>query len=247
MAGLGRPVTTTQEFDKAPRIEPLGDRALVITFGDSADERTRLAVRACFERLRARPPQGTHDIVPGFTTVTVHYDPATVQRAGARAFDVAVAAVRDALANHAAVDAALCRVIEIPVCYDASVAPDLGDLAAHAGINPEQVAELHAAPEYVVHMIGFLPGFPYLGGLDRRLEMSRRATPRTRVPAGSVAIGGAHTGVYTIDSPGGWHLIGRTPLRLFDVEHDPPAMLCIGDRVRFRPIPLRDLEAADRT
>jgi inhibitor of KinA len=236
-----------EQFEKAPRIDALGDRALVITVGDSADERTRLAVRACYERLRARPPRGMHDIVPGFTTVTVHYDPAAVQRAGATPFDAAVAAVRDALANRAMLDAALSRVIEIPVCYDASVAPDLGDVAAHARISPEQVAELHAAPEYVVHMIGFLPGFPYLGGLDQRLEMPRRATPRTRVPAGSVAIGGAHTGVYTIDSPGGWHVIGRTPLRLFDVERDPPAMLGIGDRVRFRPIPLRDLQAADRT
>lgn len=235
-----------QDLRTPPRIDALGDSALVITLGDAVDERTRLAVRGCYEQLRARALRGVLDVVPGFTTVTVHYDPAAIHRGSGTPFDVAVAAVRDALSSEASADAAPARVIEIGVCYDAIAAPDLRDVAEYAGIRPEDVAELHAAPEYVVHMIGFLPGFPYLGGLDARLAIPRRAVPRTKVRAGSVAIGGAHTGVYTIESPGGWHVIGRTPMRLFDPDRDPPATLRIGDRVRFRPLSIRDLEDAER-
>lgn len=244
----------------APRFDPVGDSAIAITLGASADERTRVQVHRYYERLRSSTLHGVHDIVPGFTTITVHYDPALVEHRGASGdlmrssnasgrapFDAAVALVREALAADVTESVALSRLIEIPACYDAAVAPDLREVAAHAGIMSDEVAELHAAAEYVVHMVGFLPGFPYLGGLDSRLAMPRRASPRTRVPAGSVAIGGAHTGIYTIESPGGWHVIGRTAMRLFDVDEDPPAMLRIGDRVRFRPIAIRDLESAIRT
>lgn len=229
------------------RIEPVSDRALVITVGETPDERTRLAVRDCYEQLSAQRLEGVHDIVPGFTTVTVHYDPAAYRESPGTPYDVVATRVGETLGGRSATATFPSRVVEIPVCYDASVAPDLEDVAVRAGLEPRQVAELHAAPEYVVHMIGFLPGFPYLGGLDARLSTPRRPVPRTKVPAGSVAIGGMHTGVYTIESPGGWQLIGRTPMSLFDVAKEPPALLRIGDRVRFRPITLRELGSNEPT
>jgi len=127
-------------------------------------------------------------------------------------------------------------VVEIPVCYGGEYGPDLAVVAAHTGLTPEEVIQLHSAAEYRVHAIGFSPGFPYLGGLPPRLNTPRRATPRPSVPAGSVGIGSAQTGVYPVASPGGWNLIGRTPRALFRLHKSPPALLLIGDRVKFRPI-----------
>lgn len=225
-------------------IHPLGDRAILIEFGSVADEPTRLRVRASFEQLSSQPVVGVLDIVPGFASIAVHYDPARIARSPDESAHAAVtAAVEDVLRSAVSMPPAQSRLTEIPVCYDPSLAPDLGEVARHTRLTAEQVVELHTAPEYVVHMIGFLPGFPYLGGLDSRLTTPRRATPRTRVPAGSVGIGGRQTGIYSIDSPGGWQVIGRTATRLFDVERDPPVLLQIGDRVRFRPITIDEHRA----
>jgi KipI family sensor histidine kinase inhibitor len=128
---------------------------------------------------------------------------------------------------------AMARLVEIPVCYGGDFGPDLDALADHARLGAEEVVERHAGAMYTVAMLGFAPGFPYLFGLDPALHMPRRASPRTRVPAGSVAIGGAQTGIYPSELPGGWQLIGRTPLVLFDADRDPPSLLMPGDRVRF--------------
>ena len=225
-------------------IHPLGDRAILIEFGSAIDEPTRLQVRAALEQLSSRSLAGVLDIVPGFASIAVHYDPARIARpAGVAANAAITAAVESVLRDRVTVPVGDSRLIEIPVCYDRLVAPDIEEVARHTGLTADQVVELHVMPEYVVHMIGFLPGFPYLGGLDPRLTTPRRATPRTRVPAGSVGIGGSQTGVYSIDSPGGWQLIGRTATRLFDVERDPPVLLRIGDRVRFRPIAIDEYRA----
>lgn len=227
------------------RIEPLGDRAIVVHLGDTAGEATRRRVRSSYEQLRGAAIAGVTDVVAGFSTVALHYDPVTVAADGGRSAHALIRdVVAEALRHCAAVSEVESRVIEIPVCYDPSLAPDLDDVAAHAGLTPAQVVELHAAPQYVVHMIGFLPGFPYLGGLDERLTMPRRPSPRTRVPSGSVGIGGRQTGVYPVESPGGWQLIGRSPIRLFDVGREPPSLLRMGDRVRFQPIGLDDYTSA---
>ena len=235
---------STARSVSALQIHPLGDRAILLDFGSAIDEPTRLLVRAAFERLSSESLAGVVDIVPGFASIAVHYDPARIARTGSMMPNAAItAAVESVLRNAVAMPAGESRQIEIPVCYDPSLAPDIEEVAKHTGLTSDRVVELHAAPEYVVHMIGFLPGFPYLGGLDPRLTTPRRATPRTRVAAGSVGIGGSQTGVYTIDSPGGWQLIGNTPTRLFSVERDPPVMLRIGDRVRFRPITIEEHRA----
>jgi inhibitor of KinA len=133
--------------------------------------------------------------------------------------------------------------VEIPVCYGGRFGPDLGAVAAWAGMDPHLVIAAHASREYRVFMLGFLPGFPYMASVDERIAMPRRDTPRTRVAAGSVGIAGPQTGVYSFDSPGGWQIIGRTPLVLFDAGHQPPALLAPGQRVRFRPVPSREFEA----
>jgi inhibitor of KinA len=226
------------------RILPLGDRAILVEFGSAIDEEARLLVRASFEQLSSQPPAGVLDIVPGFASIAVHYDPAQSAGAGATPHVAISEAVEELLRTAVVTPSGEARLVEIPVCYDPSLAPDLDEVAAHARLTPAQVVELHSAPDYVVHMIGFLPGFPYLGGLDPRLTTPRRSSPRTRVPAGTVGIGGSQTGVYTIDSPGGWQLIGRTARRLFDVERDPPTLLRIGDKVRFRPVTLAEHRAA---
>jgi KipI family sensor histidine kinase inhibitor len=166
----------------------------------------------------------------------VHYDPV----AWATGADAPGAAIAQALGARVSATADVVvapgRLVEIPVRYGGADGPDLGEVAAHAGLTESQVVVLHASVEYDVYMVGFSPGFPYLAGLPERLAMPRRATPRVRVPAGSVAIGGLQTGVYPLASPGGWRLIGRTPLPLFDPRREPPVLLSLGDRVRFVPV-----------
>jgi KipI family sensor histidine kinase inhibitor len=172
--------------------------------------------------------------------VCVRYDPATwADSAGTRTPFDGIAARLGAVAGQSssigtADDAA--PLIEIPVCYGGDCGPDLAEVAAHVGLHCDEVIARHSAAEYRVAMLGFAPGFPYLFGLDASLHLPRRASPRTRVPAGSVAIGGAQTGIYPRELPGGWQIIGRTPLTLFDPARDPPALLAPGQRVRFKVI-----------
>ncbi|HET7563846.1 MAG TPA: 5-oxoprolinase subunit PxpB [Gemmatimonadaceae bacterium] len=209
---------------------PLGDRAVIIRLGSSIDEATHRRVRAVCARLDAQPIPGVVEYVPAFASVAVHYDPAT--NAYARMTELL-----DAELVHLE-DEGLppARTVEIPVCYGGEFGPDLDDVARHHALTADEVVRIHTGGDYLVHMIGFAPGFPYLGGLPERIATPRRREPRTLVPAGSVGIGGSQTGVYPIASPGGWQLIGRTPLTLFSPERDVPALLRAGDRVRFRAI-----------
>jgi inhibitor of KinA len=219
------------------RIRPLGDSALLITLGDHISPRVHSAVRKAARRIAAARIPGVTDIVPAFASVAVHYDPACAALDGR---DTPYEWTRDRVASALAGtdDAAdvAGRLVDIPVCYGGAHGPDLEELAAAHSMTADEVIRLHAEPEYMVYMLGFLPGFPYLGGLAPELATPRRAVPRTHVPSGSVGIGGEQTGIYPLESPGGWHLIGRTPLRLFTPEQDPPTFVAIGDRIRFRRI-----------
>jgi len=231
------------------RFRPLGDRAILVTLGDAVDEATHLRVRAACARLDSHPVRGMVELVPGVASVAVHYDPAALApRDGAEAhpYERIAEELGTALSGLREEEPPAPRKVEIPVCYGAAAGPDLADLARYHRVTPEAVVRMHLAPEYVVQMIGFAPGFPYLGGLDPRIATPRRATPRPLVPAGSVAIGGELTGVYPLASPGGWHLIGRTSARLFRVDADPPNLLRMGDRVRFREITETELRAEER-
>jgi inhibitor of KinA len=208
-------------------VEPLGDSALLLRLGEQIDESIQRRIHAICIRLESRMAAGAIEIVPAFTTVAVHYDP---RHLGYAALAAEVLALTQNLDEEPVGPA---RVVTIPVRYGGEGGPDLEYVAKRAGLSIDQVVALHTRADYLVHMIGFAPGFPYLGGLDARIACPRRDIPRPRVPAGSVGIGGNQTGIYPIESPGGWQIIGRTTLKLFDAERDPAALLRPGDRVRF--------------
>ncbi|HKB89987.1 MAG TPA: 5-oxoprolinase subunit PxpB [Opitutaceae bacterium] len=213
---------------------PLGDRALIISFGREISPTIHERVRAFSAALTKHPILGVIEIVPAYTTVTVHYEPLSFLDEEKTPYDLLKAALKKTPVNEDATERP--REIKIPVCYGGEYGPDLADVAKHTQLDPEEVIARHHQATYTVYLLGFLPGFPYLGGLDPQLATPRRATPRLRVPLGSVAIGGEQTGVYPLESPGGWNIIGRTPLRLFDPSQVPPALLQPGDLIRFSPI-----------
>jgi len=227
------------------QITPLGDSALILELGDVINESTHLRVQAAWRALAAEPMPGVSEAVPAYTTVTLFYDPALVVRAGAPADDIVQwlsNRVRERLKDPPKSAKTKPRTVEVPVCYGGDFGPDLARVAAQAKLSMEEVVKRHAKAEYRVHLIGFAPGFPYLGGLPKELVTPRHAKPRMTVPAGSVGIGGEQTGIYPSETPGGWNLIGRTPLRLFRPEDDPPVLLQAGDIVKFKAVPREEFE-----
>jgi inhibitor of KinA len=228
-----------------PAFAPLGDRAIMITLGHEISEAMHRCVRAACARIDDARIPGGHECVPAYASVAVHYDPVGViaSTPDRQPYEAVVELVRGALAGHLEGIARPERRVEIPVCYGGDLGPDLDAVAARAGLAREDVVRLHAGAEYLVYMVGFVPGFAYLGGLQAEIATPRRAEPRTHVPAGSVGIGGSQTGVYPMVSPGGWNLIGRTPWRMFDPSREPASLLAIGDRVRFRPISMEAMSA----
>ncbi|MEP6939728.1 MAG: 5-oxoprolinase subunit PxpB [Rudaea sp.] len=229
-------------------IAALGDEALLVVLGDAIDAALNARVHAAAATLRATNLPGINDVTAAYASVCVRYDPAQWQMPDRAPFEALRARI-DALLRAATIGlvAEQARApIEIPVCYGGDYGADLGQVAAHAGLSQADVIAAHAGADYRVAMLGFAPGFAYLLGLDPRLHAPRRAQPRTRVPAGSVAIGGAQTGIYPRELPGGWQIIGRTPACLFDATRDAPALLAPGQRVRFRPISAAQFAAAPR-
>ena len=206
-----------------------GDRALVVEFGDRVDRALSDDVLRLDASLRSTGLAGVVETVPTFRSLMVHYDPLVTSRAE---LEQAIAALLDRRSGLCR-DATLWRV---PVCYEGEFAPDLAEVARLTELTPREVVGLHSAVRYHVYMLGFLPGFPYLGDLPERLALPRRADPRVRVPAGSVSIATNLSAIYPYESPGGWHLIGATPIRLFDPERPRPALLAPGDMVKFEPI-----------
>jgi inhibitor of KinA len=219
------------------RFSPLGDRAITITLGTTIDEATHKLVRATSQALTTDAIAGITDIVPAFASVTVHYDPAMMTSdATASPYTQLLARLRETLSDVHAEDLPAPRVVEIPVCYGGDLGPDLEEVAKRHSLTTDEVVRIHSEGDYLVYMVGFMPGFAYLGGLSDRIATPRRSSPRTAVPAGAVGIGGQQTGVYPMESPGGWNLIGRTPLKIFDIARDEQTLLATGDRVRFVPI-----------
>jgi len=221
------------------QITPLGDNALMLELGDVIDESTHLRVQKAWRALAAAPLPGVTELMPAYTTVTAFYDPLAAVRAGAPEGDIADwlgVKLRERIKEPPKSEKFKSRTIEIPVCYDAEFGPDLSLVAKQGKLTPEEVIKRHAKPEYLVYLVGFAPGFPYLGGLPKELRTPRHAKPRMTVPPGSVGIGGEQTGIYPLATPGGWNLIGRTPAKLFRPAEDPPVLLRAGDRVKFKPI-----------
>jgi KipI family sensor histidine kinase inhibitor len=211
------------------RFLPVGDRALTIEFGDRIDRGLSREVLRLDHIIRAAAPKGVVETVPTFRSLLVHYDPLVTSRAD-------LERVVSGLAGDDKDGTAAARLWRIPVCYGGEFAPDLGDVAQSTGLAPAEIVARHSSVRYHVYMLGFLPGFPYMGDLPPQLALPRRANPRVRVPAGSVAIATTLTAIYPFESPGGWHLIGATPIRLFDPAGDPPALLAAGDAVEFEPV-----------
>lgn len=206
------------------------EAALVVRLGDSIAPAIHGLVLAVLRALDATPPPGMVEVVPAYASLLIHFDPAL-------ATPMSIAgAVRDAVKSLGAASIHEGRQVRIPVHYGGTDGPDLEDVARLVGLAPDEVVRRHAAAEYRVYFLGFLAGFPYLGGLPPELAVPRLAAPRTSVPAGSVGLAGNQTGVYSVTSPGGWRLIGRTSARLFDPTADPPALLRPGDRVSFVPV-----------
>jgi inhibitor of KinA len=211
-------------------ITPAGDAALVLRFGERIDPAINDRVLAALGALDRNPHAAVLDLVPGYASLMVLYDPGRATAPEVEAW------VTSTLAAAPATAPAPGRRVEIPVFYDPRVAPDLEPLAAEKALSVDELVALHAAGEYRCYLIGFRPGFPFLGGLDPRLHAPRLATPRVRVPAGAVGIAGQQTGVYPVASPGGWRLIGRTPARLFDPDRAEPFLVRAGDTVVFAPL-----------
>jgi inhibitor of KinA len=208
-------------------IAAAGDQALMVRFGDRIDPALGDRVLAALTGLDRDRPAGVVDVVPGYASLLVIYDPGRADPDEVRRW------LGEALERSEALAAPEPRRLEIPVLYDG---PDLPALAADKGLTPEALVALHAAPVYRCYLLGFRPGFPFLGGLDPRLAADRLTTPRLRVAAGSVGIGGRQTGIYPVASPGGWRLIGRTPVRIYDPDRPEPFLIRAGDSIRFSPV-----------
>ena len=212
------------------RIRFVGDAAVTLEFEPRIDPGVNARVVAASARVLAGRHGGVRDVVPSYHAVTVYFDPL-----GTDADRVRTALEEAASAPPSGADAS--REVVIPVRYGGAAGPDLEEVAAFAGCPADEVVRRHAATVYRVYMVGYLRGFAYLGAVDPRIAMPRRSTPRLAVPAGSVGIAGGQTGVYPTAAPGGWRLIGRTSVRMFDAERDPPGLVGPGDRVRFEPMP----------
>jgi KipI family sensor histidine kinase inhibitor len=219
------------------RILSCGETALSVEFGNAIEDAVNRRVHALSEHLRSGRHAGILELNPTYRSLFVQYDPWDLSH------ERLLMLIEEGLASVAAGPPEPRDPVEIPVCYGMEFGPDLNEVAEIHGLTPDTVVALHTAPVYDVVMVGFTPGFPYLSGLDGRLETPRKPSPRKLVPAGSVGIADRQTGIYSIDSPGGWQIIGRTPARLFDLERNDPFLVRPGDRLHFTPITREDFES----
>lgn len=219
-------------------IFPLGDSALTIDFGNRIDERINEQVLDLFRFVKKNLLFGMIEVVPAYSSLSIYYDPVKLKKKIARnetAYEYFKTEVEKIINSFSGTEIPQSKLIKIPVCYDEEYATDLERMAASKGIDKREIIHLHCSQKYRVYMIGFLPGFPYLGTLDEKIAMPRKPQPQM-VVAGSVGIAGQQTGIYPLTSPGGWNIIGRTPLKLFDPVKECPTLLNAGDFVEFYSI-----------
>lgn len=214
----------------AYRIVPAGDSALFVEFEERIDPEVNARTIACADAIQAAQIAGVRDIVPTYRSVAVYFDPLRTDS------DLLMERIAHEAAHATALPTGESPAVRIPVCYGGELGPDLEHVAAFARLPESDVVSLHSSAIYRVFMLGFVPGFAYLGLVDERIAMPRQSTPRVRVPAGSVGIAGVQTGVYPAETPGGWQLIGRTPLKPFDANRPQPFLMRAGDSVQFYPI-----------
>ena len=215
---------------KDVRIVPEGDLALLVEFENEISKECNARVTALNQRIKEEKLKGIVETIPTFRSLLIYYDPLqTSYRKLSARLKRLTRQTKEAVQGDK-------RIIQIPVCYGGAYGEDMQDVCAHTGLSQEEVVKLHTGTDYLIYMLGFLPGFPYLGGLNERLATPRLKDPRKAIPAGAVGIGGEQTGIYPISSPGGWRLIGQTPIPLFDSRRKPPILYQAGDYIRFRAI-----------
>lgn len=220
---------------------PTGDRAILVQFEQEISEEINRKVIMLAQYLTKSVIKGIEEWVPAYASLMIYYDPFIIS------YDELVNIISNFDLNVASVEETSSRIQNIPVLYGGDLGPDLIDVAKYNGLTPDEVIQLHSAPLYHVYMIGFSPGFPYLGGLNTRLHTPRLETPRIRVREGSVGIAGGQTGIYTLPTPGGWKLIGHTPIPLFQPENvERPTLISAGDKIKFVPITIEEYEAIKR-
>lgn len=207
-----------------------GDTSILIAFRQEISPEVNAKIASTVKLLHQQNTPGIVDIIPAFASLLINYNPQVISYRELRKRLEAL------LKMDMDTESSAKRVYEIPVCYGGEFGPDLQNIADHAGISEEEVIRLHSAPDYLIYMLGFLPGFCYLGGLDERIHTPRLANPRKAIPAGSVGIGGSQTGIYPMESPGGWQLMGKTPVRTYDPEREVPILVNAGEYIHFYPI-----------
>jgi KipI family sensor histidine kinase inhibitor len=217
-------------MDEAPRVRPAGDQALLVEFGTEISPEVNRRVQEFFRRASGHRVPGIGEMISSYCSALVYYDPFLLS------FSEITAWAREFLGPRPAEEEAPVAVKEVPVLYGGENGPDLSFVARHNQISEEEVIRLHTGKTYRVYVVGFSPGFAAMGIVPPKIQAPRLVSPRTKVLAGSVGIGGLQTGIYAVESPGGWQLIGRTPLRLFDLEKSPPSFFQAGDYARFYAI-----------
>ncbi len=218
------------------RILTAGDSSLLIEFGKEISPEINKRISATVQLMKEQHIEGVVDIIPAFASLLINYDPRVI------AYDKLVKRMKHLLKMDAKVETGKKRIFEIPVCYGGEFGPDLKNIAEHANLTEQEVIDIHCSRDYLIYMLGFLPGFCYLGGLDERIFTPRLVNPRIRIEAGSVGIGGSQTGIYPMESPGGWQLMGKTPVRTYDPERETPILVEAGDYIRFIPIDRTEYE-----
>lgn len=207
-----------------------GDSAVTVEFSKEMSEEVNRKIRFLACEIESEKLKGIRECVPTFCSLTVYFDPLVTTRKKTEKNILKI------INSYKEGSKETRRVFLIPVCYDGEYAPDMDDVCELTGLSKEEVIRIHSGTDYLIYMLGFLPGFPYLGGMDKRIEAARLDSPRTSIPVGAVGIGGKQTGIYPLASPGGWRLIGRTPVKVYDSERENPILYKAGDYIRFCPI-----------
>jgi KipI family sensor histidine kinase inhibitor len=211
-----------------------GDKALDMEFGNSISEQINNKIRSMAEAIGTQDIKGIVELVPTYRSLMIHYDPLETS------YDQLVDSLKELENNLENISLPAPEVIEIPTLYGGDYGPDIENVSKHNDLSIEEVIKIHTSGEYLIYMLGFTPGFPYLGGMDTRIATPRLATPRTKISGGSVGIAGSQTGIYPIDSPGGWQLIGKTPIPLYDSQRESPILLKAGNYIVFKSIDEKD-------